>query len=159
MADLAGRPRFWSDDFDMDLLKVVPIEANIVSALERLDLWTHGGETYGRLNHPSVWNGDDGCYALFSTRPTVRLGNCWTNSPVVKCNALEAFRDAWAHNYLMYVNGLLIWNTEALWPEFETIMWRIRDWGRTDAERNAAVKRSLCSANKAAALLRSMMQA
>jgi len=52
---LAEQRKFWADDFDMDLLKVFPGISKLLHDPER-PLWTVGGTTHGRLNHPAVWN-------------------------------------------------------------------------------------------------------
>ena len=150
---------FWSDDFDMDMLKVLPITEADADYLRSVELWTYGHTTHGRLNHPSCWNGDQGSIAFFGT--TINTGKpagYWTSSPLVRCTALEAFRDAWAHNYLMIVdNKAVVWNPEKLWPSFEAIMCAIRGWpGGTEAQREAAVQFSLRSLGKAIRTLRAL---
>jgi hypothetical protein len=103
---MSDYPPFWSDDFDMDLLKVLPETPAILGELGDVLLYTHGHETHGRLNHPSVWNGDLGMLAFFGTaREGFTPGGYVTDAPVVECTALEAFRDAWPHQYLIIVNG------------------------------------------------------
>jgi hypothetical protein len=49
------RAKFWSDDFDMDLLKVFPQVEGMLRD-PNIPLWTVGHESHGRLNHPACWN-------------------------------------------------------------------------------------------------------
>jgi len=43
---------FWADTFDADLLAVVPGADRVLGEVT-VPLWTFGGTTNGRLNHPS----------------------------------------------------------------------------------------------------------
>jgi hypothetical protein len=123
--------RFWSDDFDMDLPKVIPEACEICAPIAGLTLWTTGHTTHGALNHPTVWNADGGGYvAFFGTRGVRRADIFWTNDRIVKCTAWEMFRDAWPHAYRIVVDDVVIWDAGALYPLFETIMYDLRAWRR-----------------------------
>lgn len=103
-ADKLAQRKFWSDDFDIDLLKIFP---ETPAHLERphQPVWTFGNTTYGRLNHPTVWN-THGAF-LWTQKPVlprdkngwVNIGGCVTEDPLVEATWLEFLRDAWAHHY------------------------------------------------------------
>lgn len=123
------RPPFWSDDFDMDLLRVIPEAEAIIAPIAGAPLWTHGhlDLTRGRLNHPTVWNWDGGVFAYFGTRPTGFKPDVFdTDAPIVECTVLEAFRDAWVHSYLIVVDGRRAWDVDSL--VFERLMYHRRGW-------------------------------
>jgi hypothetical protein len=137
---------FWSDDFDMDLPKVIPEAREICAPIGGITLWTTGHTTHGALNHPNVWNWDGGSVAFFGTRGICKPESYWTNSETVKCTAWEAIRDAWPHSYIMIVDGCAIWDAGRLWHHFETIMWDLRGWRKQPRQREyarRAVVRSL----------------
>lgn len=117
--------RFWSDDFDMDLLKLFPDLPRRLGAAADLPMWTLGGTSYGRLNHPAVWGGE----AFFGLRrgETGKPGGYYTSHPVVECTWLEALRDAWPHTYRLIVDGRwVVWDTSRMWPTFSKIMYDLR---------------------------------
>lgn len=118
------REPFWSDSFDMDLLNVLPDLPDDLGQAANLPLWTHGGETRGRLNHPAVW----GVYAYFGTDDTGRWkpDTFTTSQPVIACTWLEALRDAWPHTYIIAVNRRTIWDAHRLWPTFQKLMYDAR---------------------------------
>lgn len=97
--------KFWSDDFDMDLLKVFPQTLLVLGETAELKLWTIGHESYGRLNHPTVWN-SHGAY-LWLERPNLErdkngwanIHGCVSNEKEIECTWLEWLRDAWSHHY------------------------------------------------------------
>jgi hypothetical protein len=132
-ATTAERPQFWSDDFDIDLLKVFPDVPKMLRDPERI-LWTVGHTSYGRLNHPTTW---DHAF-LWLRKPTLaRDKNGWfdidsrvSNEPEVECTWLEWLRDAWVHRY-----GAMVMPFRRLMPaspeqDFEAIMWDLRGWNR-----------------------------
>lgn len=149
---------FWSDNFDMDLPKVIPNAREIMGDLAEVPLWTTGGSaTHGRLNHPEVWNGDTGFIAFFGLRPVGFRDPFYVSTrPMIQCTAWEAFRDAWSHHYLMLVERKPIWNTDELWPEFEAIMWLRRGWGQTGLNPDLALKRATRSFMQAVRALRNL---
>lgn len=124
----ATRP-MWCDDFDMDLPKVIPGAREAVGELGDILLWTSGRpDANGVLNHPSVWNHDDGMIAFFGFRE-VNKPEGYVGDGYVRCTVWEALRDAWSHHYIMLVERRAIWDTGALWKDFEHIMWCERGWG------------------------------
>jgi hypothetical protein len=137
---MADRLPFWSDNFDMDLLKVFPDAVELCDHMEDLKLWTYSHTTLGRINCPSSWNTDLGLMAFFWTKIPAhhREGN-WsrfgffytTDAPLVECTWLEVIRDEWSHQSVVNVNGLIVWRPGDLWPHFERIMWFVRDVTKT----------------------------
>jgi hypothetical protein len=121
--------RFWSDGFDMDLPRIVPLDDALGTAAD-IPLWTHGGESYGRLNHPSVWNDNAGLVAYFGTTPgtTGKPESCYTPWPVVECTWREVARDAWVHTYLVLVDGEPIWDTTRFLNAFDALMYHVRGY-------------------------------
>ncbi len=130
-----ARPRFWSDDFDMDLLKVFPETPTLLGGLVDLPVWTVGHETFGRLNHPVVWNS----YGAFfwTKKPNLpRDKHGWfsisghtADAPEIECTWLEFLRDAWPHQF-----GFMHLPSQQLFPgapgrAFEEIMYNLRKWG------------------------------
>lgn len=120
--------RFWSDDFDMDLLKLFPDLPDRLGPVADTPMWTHGGTSHGRLNHPSVWNGHECMVAFFGLVPgqTGKPDEYYTTNPVVECTWLEALRDAWPHSLAIVVDGYVVWNTGGMWPTFSKIMYDLR---------------------------------
>lgn len=118
--------RFWSDDFDMDLPRILPRFDEALGVAADLPLWVHGGTSHGRLNHPAVW----GNVAYFGTSPddTGKPDSYYTSQPFVECTWREAVRDAWPHTYRLLVNGVEIWGAHTLWPAFEQLMYDLRGW-------------------------------
>lgn len=124
-----SRLPFWSDDFDMDLIKVLPKTEEILGDTADLKLYTYGATTFGRLNHPSVWNGDGGMLAFFGTENYGFKPDCfYSGEDVVPCTFLEAVRDAWPHSYILHVDFVEIWNTWKLRALFDALMWHRRGW-------------------------------
>ena len=129
-------PKFWADDFDMDLLKVFP---NVKGMLRDPDipLWTVGHESYGRLNHPCCWN-DYGAF-LWLQKPNLArdkhgwfsIGGHVSNEPEIECTWLEWLRDAWSHHY-----ATMILPSQQRLPaspdnDFMAIMYDLRGWHKT----------------------------
>lgn len=144
---------FWSDDFDMDLSKVVPDARDLLGDLADLELVTEGHTTHGRLNHPAVWNGDRTMLSWFGFGAPFRPSAMITGAPdvLVTCTAWEAFRDAWPHGYLIQVMQRPIWDTFALRPQFDEIMGDLRGWRPwpSGAKRDrATVRQSIVRAAK-----------
>jgi hypothetical protein len=50
-----ARAAFWSDDFDMDLLRLVPEVPELLGDTGARTLYVRGGTSHGRLNHPAAW--------------------------------------------------------------------------------------------------------
>lgn len=125
MADTANL-RFWSDDLDMDLPAILPGLDEALGESANIALWTHGGTSHGRLNHPAVWGG----WGMFGTNPTgVWKPADWvTGHPVVQCTWREALRDAWPHTYRILVDGRPVWDARRLGPAFMSLMYDLRGW-------------------------------
>jgi hypothetical protein len=111
-----------SEDWDGDLLKLVPQAAEIIEPVADLKLITHGSaDKEGRLSHPSTWNGYDGMLAFFDFDAALAVSKpavYWTAHPIVRCTALEAFCDAWMHHYVLHLRAEPVWNTF----ELQTLM-------------------------------------
>lgn len=120
--------RFWSDNFDMDLLKILPGLPEWLGDAADIPMWTRGAESYGRLNHPSVWNDPVGFVAFFglTAGDTGKPGANWTDSPVVECTWLEVLRDAWPHGYAIVVDGQTLWNAGRWQNAFLSLMYDLR---------------------------------
>lgn len=131
---------FWSDDFDMDLLQLLPDLPERLGDAANIPLWTYGNTSYGRLNHPSVWNGHYGHEAYFGTDDTGTWkpdGYRSHYDQIVACTWLEALRDAWPHNYMIFVDrAVVVWDTIRLQPTFDKLMYGLRGW-RTLADGEA----------------------
>ena len=142
-------PKFWSDDFDMDLLNLWPDLPLVLGETINVPVWTIGHETYGRLNHPIVWNApcsadqiDDYGYgpvfaAFWLAKPLIaRDKNGWAcipgtsyvfDSPLIECIWLEVLRDAWVHTYRVQFGSEVIWDSWETFGEFQRIMFALRD--------------------------------
>src|SRR5262245_10946574 len=116
--------RFWSDDLDMDLLKVVPRAADVLATV-KAPLWPYGGTSHGRPNHPAVWDA-----AYFGTDDTGswKPASYYTSQPLVECTWAEVVRDAWPHTYLVVVDWVPVWNAGALSGMFTKLMYDLRGW-------------------------------
>lgn len=134
-AVITTRAKFWSDDYDMDLLKTFPKLEQLLATVER-PLYAHGGESFGRLNHPSVWNSNGGLVAFFSFNPNIpnKPASYWTKEPPRECTWTEAVRDWWPHHYLLTLDGKALLPSD-LWPEFQTLMYALRGWDKTKPEK------------------------
>ena len=150
---------FWSDDFDMDLLKVFPDLPEKLGATKDVLLWTVGHETYGRLNHPAVWNSHMGSLAFFWLEPPVlerREGGWFTlpggytdDSPLVECTWLEVLRDGWVHGFAMVLKDRIVWNARDIQQDFDRIMADLRGYHKQDvSEHRARALASLMRANR-----------
>ena len=127
-------PKFWSDDFDMDLPKIIPEARSLLGAYADLELVTHGSETHGRLNHPTCWNHELG-YVSYFGRPgrIFKPNGYWTDSPIIRCTLWEAIRDAWAHdNVIIFEGRTPIWSGNETRRDFDPLMYHIRGWRALD---------------------------
>lgn len=78
-------PPFWSDDFDMDLPKIIPDAKSLLGDHASLRLLTTASiAANGMKSHPSVWNGHQGFIALFSTGAWIRPSFYWSDRPQVE---------------------------------------------------------------------------
>lgn len=120
---------FWSDDFDMDLPKVLPDWKECLGEAASIELRTHGGLSHGKLNHPSVWNSPDGMTAfcglfLDAAKPDLYS----TDRPLVSCTFAELVRDVWVHQCLVRVQGIAVIDTQPLLHVFDQLMWHVRKY-------------------------------
>jgi len=133
----------WCDDFDLDLLKVLPEAFQSLKPVKDIKLFTHGHLTGEKLDHPSVWNDNLGIIAYFGFVNPCKPEGYWTNDPLVECTFEEAIRDCWCHHYAIILQRELIWDGNKLWPYFESIMWHTRGWGETRVPYEEAKREAL----------------
>jgi len=123
----------WCDDFDMDLYTAVPAAREVLAPVAAVELQTHGGETDGKLNHPSCWShGGGGYVSFFGFRAPCKPEVYSTSHPVVRCTFEEAVRDLWCHGMLMIVEGHPVWDSERVQSDFQLLMFHLRGWHRRD---------------------------
>lgn len=128
--------RFWADVFDMDLPRVLPDLDKLLGDTADVRLWTYGGTSHGRINHPSMWNSEYGMTAYFGLddsgdwKPVGYI----TGGDMVECTWREVVRDVWVHQCLVLVNLHPVLNTTRLEREF---------WGLMDHRRGIRVQPSL----------------
>ena len=125
------RAPFWSDNFDMDLLKIFPEAPTALGPIAERTIYTVGGITHGRLNHPSVWNTDLGLAAFFGVTAGGFLpAGFVTGRPdkVVECTVLEAIRDCWVHTYAIVLKGRVAFDTNGMRQVFDRVMYHRRGW-------------------------------
>lgn len=123
---------FWSDDFDMDLLKLWPDLPARLGPTVAVPVWTVGHASNGRLNHPTVWN-THGAY-LWLEKPSLqrdkdgwfRVQGCVSDAEEVECTWLEWLRDWWPHHYGFLLEGQFF--EAANHVHFEAIMADVRGW-------------------------------
>jgi hypothetical protein len=127
----------WCDDFDMDLLKIFPSTPQMLGDLANMPLWTVGGETDSKLNHPCVWN-SHGAFVWTDTPILPRdkhgwfnVGGCVGDAPIVPCTLLEFLRDQWVHEY-----AAIVLPSRRVLPapdmaDFQDIMYDIRGWKKS----------------------------
>lgn len=134
-----NEPPFWSDDFDMDLLKVIPNVREDLGEYADRTLWTvgHVDKRNGRLNHPVCWN-THGAFEAFAwlQKPNLvrdkygwfNIGGCVGDEPEVECTWLELLRDQWAHSYAFILLPSRSYFYPARRRHFDRLMYRIRGW-------------------------------
>lgn len=126
--------KFWSDDFDMDLLKLWPELPQQLGETGERKLWTVGSESYGRLNHPTVWN-THGAFVWLNKPNLARDGSGWfnvhgcvSNEPEIECTWLELLRDQWPHSYnFILLPQMRIFEAPDR-RDFDRIMYHVRGW-------------------------------
>lgn len=137
-APATPRAPFWSDDFDMDLLKVIPNVENILGPSADTILYTRCNNPYqGRLNHPVCW-GVTSCFG--SSNPPWKPHGwvCGDNTPIVECTFLEALRDVWSHSIVLCVEGDTIFDGHGLSDDFMRLMYKLRGWNSDLSDEGAA---------------------
>lgn len=130
-----NRP-LWSDDFDMDLPKVIPGALPTLGDLADIVLYTHGvpdrkPESLGRLNHPCVWNSDRTMLAFFGFSNPAKPDFYSADKTIVECTVWEAFRDCWPHGFCMMVECQPVWDTFPMREGFNEIMQDLRGWKKS----------------------------
>jgi len=142
----------WCDDFDADLLAVVPGAAQALGETAGIRLETFSPLTGGKINGPSAWHTHQGLLAFFWTDPAFRppVGYV-TDDPAAECTFLEAVRDEWVHSSVVSVNDRIVWRPPV--RLMERLMYDLRGWTvLTGREREATqehVRRSLTAAASA----------
>ncbi len=119
---------FWSDDFDMDLPKIIPEARERLGQYASLELLTYGNASYGRLNCPDCWNHTLGSVAWFGRKTPFKPDSYVTSSPLVRCTLWEVLRDVWAHDFVLVFEGNPIWKHPEMWEEhFYPLMEHVRN--------------------------------
>jgi len=127
-AETVADPPFWSDDFDMDLPKVIPEAKERLGEIAGLEIVTHGHMTHGRLNHPTCWNHSLGLVSFFGRGHPHKDESYWTSDPLVPCTLWEAVRDAWSHNNVIVFEHNPVFHGDHMWQYFEPLMYHLRGW-------------------------------
>jgi hypothetical protein len=161
----SSRLPMWCDDFDMDLLKVLPEVERLLAPLSDIRLYTTCRPTFGRINLPCSWDDYAGitCFVGFLREreelPAVGpqpLGY-YTDSPVVEATAEEMFRDLWVHQCRwVQVQGpgfcgrwdhkTEAWRPHALTRNFMDLMYHLRRiWPMEEGEWRYARRKALQS--------------
>jgi hypothetical protein len=140
---------FWSDDFDMDLLKVFPDAPKLLGSTADELLWTIGHRTHGRINHPTVWN-SHGAF-VWLEKPNLKrdehgwfnIDSCVSNDEEIECTWLELLRDQWPHSYPFVLLPVRAQFASPPYRDFERIMYNLRGWHKYEdiqLSRGAALK-------------------
>lgn len=106
-----SRLPFWSDELDIDLLKILPETEAVLGRAAEAILYTRGSTSRGRLHHPVVWNAAHGSVAYFGTvrdRYPEPSGYVSTQE-IVEATLLEALRSAWFQRWTMVLGGRQVW--------------------------------------------------
>lgn len=98
----------WCDNFDADLLKLIPNTPTILGDMADVKLWTYCDRPDGaKLHAPCSWHGPTGMIAFFGLQSHhFKSDAYYTDAPLVACTFLEACRDLWCHHALLKINGL-----------------------------------------------------
>lgn len=141
MSMTQAAPKFWSDDFDVDLLKVFPGAPKML-AYPEATLWTVGHESYGRLNHPVVWDSHaEACIAFaWLEKPNLErdkhgwfnIGGHVADEPEIECTWIEWLRDCWPHRYITQIRPIGATLPPPPQPAFDAIMYDLRGWRKAE---------------------------
>lgn len=136
----AATNTLWCDDFDADLIKVVPFAIEALGDTADVRLVTYSHETNGKINCPSAWWTDHGLTAFFATKGYggPAPAGYWTDKKVVECSFLEAVRDEWLHDAVIVVNGLWIWTPPSR-LQYD-LMADLRGWQPLDDEKRREIQ-------------------
>lgn len=147
--------KFWCDDFDADLYKVVPGAKAILTPVANVKLFTRGHITNGRLNHPTVWNHEMGYIAFFSFGGEPRPSETFHSfDPIIECTFAEAVRDAFVHGITMVLEKKVIFHAGALARDYSALLYNHRGWrkdGSGDGDVSLAIARSTIALRRAVA--------
>jgi hypothetical protein len=141
----------WCDDFDADLLRVVPGAAEVLGTAAGIRLTTRAYVTDGTINHPLCWHTDQGIAAFFWTCDAGRSPAGYvTNDREIGCTFLEAVRDEWVHDCLIVVDRRLIWRPRPnRW--MMPLMYDVRGWKVLDDSAREQIRQSVCDSLRTAA--------
>jgi hypothetical protein len=132
-----------SEDWDGDLLKLIPQAEEIIARVADVKLFTRGSvDKEGRLSHPSVWNQYAGMVAFFDFEGELesKPDMFWTDSPIVRCTALDAFADAWGHHYVLLLRGEPVWDTFKLQDTMMRLLYTARGVTKIGLDEEAKLK-------------------
>lgn len=142
--------QFWADDFDADLLKVVPEARDRIGELAHLKLWTYCQHPkHGRINSPASWHSDFGLTAFFWTKKPehprehgfATFGRGYTTSaPLLECNWLEVLRDCWVHGFNINLDGRAANIGQKFSGLMMRLMYDLRGWRTYSGEDLAATR-------------------
>ena len=130
---------FWSDDFDMDLLNILPAlkDKEVIKKAMTTYLYTYANDGE-HLSHPSVWSS---CGALFFSEPPryqrdkygwVSIDGCVTNGKIYQVSIFNTIRDQWAHNYPSFID-MKPWSPGISYNRvFYPIMAHLREWQKVE---------------------------
>jgi hypothetical protein len=127
-AEIKQQHPMWCDNFDMDLLKIIPELPQLLGDAAHIQMFTHGATRYGRLNHPTMWNSSDGMICFFGLHGPAKPEQYVSFGPIISCTWLEALRDLWVHPAVMYFEQKPVWNSWALQEDFTRLLYHRRTW-------------------------------
>lgn len=148
----------WCDDFDADLLVVVPGAVEAIGDTADVRLRTYSHATNGKINCPSAWWTDHGLTAFFATDGYggPAPAGYWTDKPVVDCSFVEAVRDEWIHDAVIVINGRFVWKPPA--RLMYDLMADLRGWHLlTDTQRDSICEHVRASLVAASGRLRALI--
>jgi hypothetical protein len=131
-----ARAPFWSDDFDLDLLRVLPEIETAIGRTGEIVLHTHDTLAHPltrRITHPVCWNTPRGPAAFFGFADAATPSAYVTDAPLVDCTFLEAVRDCWVHGYLMVVERRAVLDGLRLRFSFDVLLTYHRRWREVTA--------------------------
>lgn len=144
---------FWSDDWEGDLLKLVPGVREALGDAEGVTLYTYDGSlTHGRINLPCVWNTDHGLTAYFGVRRgyAFKPPHAFTTEACVECTWLEVLRDVWSHDYCVVVDGRVVLAADAFYAVFYPMLEEARGWKKLDDDARQKLQRAALALIQAA---------
>lgn len=144
-----SRHPFWSDDFDGDLFRLLPAAEGIIAPIAHHKLWTYGGVTNGRLNHPACWHTTRGLTAFFThvegidPRPS-RAYYAGEDKALVECTVEEFFRDLMVHQLVVELRGpspaVAVFDFTTLLSDYHAMLFFHRRWPNSDDKSATAAR-------------------